>query len=640
RPPPAPLDVNKVAVFPLAEHGLPASAAGAGYDIAIIITTAFDQAAPLKWIDVRPWLAEPERTDPDLITPDGASRIARSRGARYYVSGLVRGGDAPSVHVRLFDALADTLVTQRSSPQQSQGASLTSLGLMATKDLLAAWLDPGRAIDLSPIEDRHTDAIAFWILGERAFRRARFGEALAAYRRALEHDSALALAAVKGAQAANWKSEYGLALELAEWAVQQGGILPAKYERLARGMRAYFAGQPDTAIHWMQRALAEDPDWAEAHGMLGEVYFHLVPITSRPINELAQEAFERAVSYDSASSEPIFHLAEFAILAGDLPRARTLVDRMRRDSADIEFREQLRLMLRCAESRTPDDAWELAMPEETIHAFRAAESLAVGALQAECAERGLSMVLGTTESAGQRWGAFLGLQGILASQGRVSELLVLADSIPPEFGQAGTEAGRRLLILDALAGVDVGDRAAMAAIGIADVAGGLERITRPSNLWLLGWWYASRGELESLRGAHQRLGVVADSLDRASVWEYARSLDALLALSQGDTATALGLLESIVPVAGRDLLSWDFAAPHAVDRMLLARIRLAREEWEQAIAIASVFDHPTPTVYLPFVAASLALRHQAAVQAGDRSRRLGYRWRLEALGRQDLLTRN
>jgi serine/threonine-protein kinase len=182
------LDVNKVAVFPLAEHGVSDSAAGVGYDVAIIISTAFDQAAPLKWIDVRPWLAERERDDPDLIRPERAAQIARSRGARFYVSGLVRGGEAPSVHLRLFDALTDTIVAQRSSPPESRDVPLTSLGLLATKELLAAWLDPGRTIDLSPIEDRSTDAIAFWILGERAFRRSRFGDALAAYRRAVEHD--------------------------------------------------------------------------------------------------------------------------------------------------------------------------------------------------------------------------------------------------------------------------------------------------------------------------------------------------------------------------------------------------------------------------------------------------------------------
>jgi Tfp pilus assembly protein PilF len=630
------LDHNKVAVFPLAEHGLPASVAGAGYDVAIMITTAFDQAAPLKWIDVRPWLAERERADPDLIRPERAAEVARARGARYYVSGLVRGGDTPSVHVRLFDALADTLVTQRSSPSESQGTSLTSLGLLATKALLAAWLDPGRAIDLSPIEDRHADAIAFWILGERSFRRARFGEALAAYRRALEHDSALALAAVKGAQAANWKSEYDVAHDLAEWALEQRQLLPAKYEKLARGMRAYFAGQPDTAVHWLQQALADDPDWAEAHAILGEVYFHLVPLTPHPINTLAREAFETAVHYDSVFSEPLMHLAEFAIRAGDVPRARTLIDRMQRDSADAELRAQLRLMLRCFED---DGAWEASRAGETVHAFRAATSLAIGGLQAGCAERGFAMVLATTNSASERWGAFLGLQGLLASQNRVADMLMVMDSITAVWGDAGTRQGRRLLVLDALAGADVGDRAAAAATRIANGGvAGLRDVTDPGNLWLLGWWYASRGNGEGLQAARGRLEAAADSLDVASAWEYLRSLDALLALSRGDTAAAMSLLESIVPVGYREMIDWDFTASHPMDRLLLARLHLAREEWRKAMTVASVFDHSAPIVYLPFVAPSLELRYRAAVQAGDRPREREYRRRLEALGRQDLLT--
>ncbi len=630
------LDVNKVAVFPLAEHGVSDSAAGVGYDVAIIISTAFDQAAPLKWIDVRPWLAERERDDPDLIRPERAAQIARSRGARFYVSGLVRGGEAPSVHLRLFDALTDTIVAQRSSPPESRDVPLTSLGLLATKELLAAWLDPGRTIDLSPIEDRSTDAIAFWILGERAFRRSRFGDALAAYRRAVEHDSALALAAVKGAQAANWKSEPGTAHDLAEWALEQRELLPAKYEKLARGMRAYFAGRPDTAVHWLEQALADDPDWPEAHAILGEVYFHLVPITPRPINTLAQEAFETAVYYDSVFSEPLMHLAEFAIRTGDLRNARALVDRMQRDSAEAELRTQLGLMLRCVEGGAPDRVWEPSIAEETIHAFRAATSLAMAGLQVPCAERGLSMVLSKTESPAERWGSFLGLQGIFASQNRAADALGLIDSITPEWGATGTQEGYRLLILDDLAGVDFGDRAVNAVGGIG--GDDIGRVTRASNLWLLGWWYASRGDYEALSAAHRRLGVVADSLGRASVWEYVRSLDALMALSQGDTATAISLLQSIVPIADRDLLAWNFTAPHPLDRLLLAQLHLAKEQWRQVIAAASVFDHSAPIVYLPFLAPSLELRYRAAVRAGDRPLEREYRRRLEALGRRDLIT--
>jgi len=632
------LDVNKVAVFPLVEHGLEVPDSGAGYDVAIMITTAFDQAAPLKWIDVRPRLSEREWANPGLVTAERAAEITRARGARYYVNGVVRGGDSSSVHLRLYDALADTLVMQRSSPAASHGASLPSVALLATKELLAAWLDPGREIDLSAIEDRQPDAIAFWILGERAFRRSRFGEALSAYQRALEHDSALALAAVKGAQAANWKSEYEAAHQLANQALEQRELLPVKYEKLTRGLRAYFEGQPDTALQWLEQALADDPEWPEAHAILGEVYFHLVPITSRPINDLAREAFETGVLHDSVFSEPLMHLAEFAIQEGDLPRARTLVDRMQRDSADAELQTQLRLMLHCVESGSPDGAWETSMEDETVHAFRASISLAMGGKQTQCAELGLNAVLAESGSASEWWGAFLGLQGIYAATDRIDELLVLMDSIPREWGAVGLEEGNRLLILDALAGIDVQERATIAAQELANGAdGGIEGMTKASNLWLLGWWYGSQNDRQSLRAIRERLRFVADSVDRPPIREYASSLDALVALENGDTTTAIRLLESIVPVADRELLNWNFTAPHPMDRLLLARIRMVREEWREAIAVASVFDHSGPIVYLPFLVPSLELRYRAAVQAGDRPLQRDYRQRLEALGRVDLL---
>jgi hypothetical protein len=54
--------------------------------------------------------------------------------------------------------------------------------------------------------------------------------------------------------------------------------------------------------------------------------------------------------------------------------------------------------------------------------------------------------------------------------------------------------------------------------------------------------------------------------------------------------------------------------------LLLAELLLAHGQAADAISVATVFDHPAPAVFLPFLPASLRLREEAArvlKQKGD-----------------------
>jgi hypothetical protein len=53
------------------------------------------------------------------------------------------------------------------------------------------------------------------------------------------------------------------------------------------------------------------------------------------------------------------------------------------------------------------------------------------------------------------------------------------------------------------------------------------------------------------------------------------------------------------------------------ERLLLARLLLARGEALAALQVASNFDAPSPVAYLPYLPASLALRITAADRLGD-----------------------
>jgi serine/threonine-protein kinase len=200
-----PLDANRVVVFPLVERGEVRSGSAIGDEVALLIGTAFEHTEPLRWIDGWTWLDSTQRANPALLSASQARRIARDRGARFYLDGSVLARrDSVTVVTRLMDVDGDTVFAQNSATGATTRELSPVLGLRAVIPLLPRLVDPSRKVDLRPLLDRRPAAIASFLQGERDYRQSRFVEALSQYRRAVEADSNLAFAAIKGAQAASW----------------------------------------------------------------------------------------------------------------------------------------------------------------------------------------------------------------------------------------------------------------------------------------------------------------------------------------------------------------------------------------------------------------------------------------------------
>ena len=139
------------------------------------------------------------------------------------------------------------------------------------------------------------------------------------------------------------------------------------------------------------------------------------------------------------------------------------------------------------------------------------------------------------------------------------------------------------------------------------------------DLWFLGSWEAHRGRVltaaeiaDSISGRNALGGSRRDSL-------LASSLSARVALARGDTASALEQLRGLVPTADDGTaLAWNPWEALGGERLLLARLLLARGEARGALQVASNFDAPSPVTYLPYLPASLELRIEAAERLGDR----------------------
>jgi serine/threonine-protein kinase len=628
-----PLDEHKVVVFPLVSAADAVTGASTGWELAIAIGAALAHAEPLRAIDGWSRLPEEIRADMRRLSASAARDIAIERGARYYLDGAVtRHADSASIVLRLYDARADSLIAQERATGSS-AATLPALALGATSRLLPRMLDPSRRIATFPLAARDPSAVALWIQGERAYRESRFGDALDFYRRSLQEDSSLVLAAMRGAQAASWESRLGEAESMARYAVARRDLLSAHQALFASGLLSYLLGEVDSAVTRLSLVARDDPDAVEPAMALAEVQHHLIIATASPPDSATERWLTEAVRRDSTFTPPLVHLAEIAARRGEVDRADELIAALRRHHAEPTLVRPLQLMSDCARGKRPQ--WDAESAANELAVLSAAKELSAHLSQPGCAEGAFRALLrAPATSAGVRWSALLGYQGLLVATHRTSELRRTLDSTVA----AGTTQALSLYILDAMAGIErdsLAPRAEDATRFARKAYGDAYERASPQTRWILGLWHAYTGDT-----AH--LGAMVAASDEAATRGARRerlfgaAMRAHLLLARGDTARAITALRALQPSARRDSLTWELFEPLAVERSILARLLLARGEPLDAARVAESFDAAQPILHLPFLPMSLQIRVRVAGELGRRDEANRLRARLDALQRYGL----
>jgi tetratricopeptide (TPR) repeat protein len=620
-PRPPSLDPNRVMVFPLRDAGQPGDP-GVGEDVATYIGHVLDGSEPLRWDEGRDWLTSEQRADPGRLSPADVRGISRSHGARFYIDGsIVREADSTTVILRLFDVAADSLLKRagRSGPGTSSEAKL---GALAVGDLLPSLLESGRRVDGGALRERRPAAIANFLQGEREYREGRFEEALRHYQAAVQEDSLFALAAVKGAFAGTWGEDLDEVARLAGIAVRGDAALPARYTHFARGLRHYVPGSADSAVAEFQHAIRLAPNWEEAWMALGEVYRHLLPDVVGH-DSLAEDAFRKARSLDPEFTPPLYHLFEKAIHADRLEEATRLLDTLGRAPLDSALGRVASLLLRCARGEMRDGDWTAAATGTPGDVLDATRTLSTAVSHRRCAEVGLRAVIASdSASPAHRFNALFGLQSLLVQQRRYGEVRELLRS--PAAAPLG---GPFFFLNDAFAdpAFEVDAREIVRQQG-SDYPG-----MSPVKLWLLGTWEAYHGTRDALAAVEKSLWLKADSSGQGRDSTLARIVAGHASVAAGDTNLAMERLSALKPGGTRQDITWSLWSSMGLERLTLARLLLHRGEHAEAIRVASVFDSPEPTLYLLFLAPSLALRAQAAQALGDDGLASRYRARLAVL---------
>ncbi len=615
------LDPRRVVVFPLSDE----DGGAAGEGAATYVGYALERAPGLRWLEGWDWLNETERAEPGPLPSSKANAIGRRQKARYYIDGrIVREPDSTTVVLRLHDVRGDSVVARAGASGPAAAAAIPRLGLEAVAGLLPALLEPGRQVDLSALAQRRPTAIAEFLQGEHDYRRVSFASALDHYRRAVKEDSSLAIAALKGAQAANWRESNQEALQLVEVALDTRHWLPPRYASFAKGLRDYLVGAGDSAVAEYRRAIDLDPSWSEAWAALGEAYYHLLPAVNAP-DSLAEAAFARARQIDSTFAPPLLHLAEIALRRGDTTAASRMISAFQQAEPDSAVSARLDLMLRCVRAGPAEVDWTRSARRDPGQVLLASRLLSVGGAQSACARAGFRAVLASeTAGASHRWGALLGLQSALIAEGRLGEVRTLLDA--PEAADLG---GPVLYLIDATAASGLDDRAAAVAREFGTKYSGMGG----AMLWALGVWAAHRGDAPALSAIAQVLQASADSSGARVDSLLAKVIGAHLTLARGDSASALRELAALSPNAPPGDLEWQPWESLAGERLTLAGLLVAQGDLVRADQVASRLEAPQPVIHLAFLPAALALRERVAVALGQRGRAEGLRLRIQALRR-------
>jgi len=616
-----PLNPDRVALFPLvaddAERQSEASQAS------IIVRGALEDIEPQRWIDGASLVPVEQQNKP--IDPSRARSLTRKARARYYVAGSVmhRSTDSVRVAVTLTDLEGELDTTVVASGLAS---SVTDIATNAMVALLPRLTGLERQINPASVIGKAPAAVSNWLRGEREYRASRMDQALDYIRRALAVDSTLAPAAIRGAMAASWSDDEHEASQFVALAQRQRGMLSSSQAALVEALRLYLKGAADSAVVAVRHALGAAPQAPEPWMLTGEIFQHLQPSfpldsqqlravpapATLPLDSLAEDAFRRARAADSGFTPPLQHLAEAAARRGDAGRLDSLAGLLRRGGGDSAYLRHLAIVRRCLTSRMSASDWTSLARSEAAATYRLAVVMS-GASDPKaiaCVEGAWSGIRSSEPAdPGLAFAAVVARFSQLAARRDTSAALALLDSA----AASGMRAALAVFVVGEAAGVDPGSRADAFVAQLDSLIA-----SRPAySAWILARWGVRSADTLKLARARARLealkaagGTRLDSLMGSVVNAYQ-------VLARGDTTAALRAFGELSPTAARTVLQGSLWETLAAERLVYARLLLARGLPAAAHRVASVFDQSGFYLNPLFLRPSLEIRAQAARMLGD-----------------------
>ena len=629
------LDAHRIVGFPLIAPALVNGSNSAGEDVITLMGGALDRQQSLRWEDGWRALTLEERTGKVGLTAESMRRITRTAGARWYLTGKIIGrGDSVDVVLELVDVGTATDSVAARPRASGMAPDLWRVAIRSLNHVLPVLLPGTNAKDLEAAwSDREPGAVASFLAGEAAFRRAHPADALAHFRDAVRADTGFALAAVRGAQAATAAHRPADARALLQHAT--GKSMPPQYVEFTRGYVAYLAGNADSAVAAFRRAIAIDGELSAAYAQLGETYVHLVP-DDADADAHADAAFAEARARDTSATHFLLHPIEIAWRRKDAGIAMPLVKRFLDAKPDSTQAEETRLVDACAREGPTRVRWDDAVRRDFQAVLVSAEVLGARGAQVPCSLAGFRAILAATvdatpapEVVGARQAALLGAFGLLVSAGALdSARAYVAAAV------ARGEGGASILMLGAT--VDSALRRDAAPVATRDstrFGADLANCSTLERCWILGAYHASLGHVTQAATVARVINarIAGDSTGEARLYAAAANAHALLA--RGDSTAARSAFRGVVsmPFPPGPKLAWDPIGGFGLERLRLAQLLLANHEDAAAMRMAATLDSPASAMFPLFLRASLAVRIAAATRMGQSGAATQLRTQLQAL---------
>lgn len=298
-----------------------------------LLSTSLDGAAGLRTVEPRSIFARlGESEKASTATTVEAVDVGRELGAAVAVTGsIVTLGSEVRLTASIYDCRTGELeekVQVRGAPD-SLPRLVDELSVRILRDALAKRT-PGLAADrLRGVTTSDVEALRAYLRGEQAFRRARIEEAIPHFMRAVEADSAFAMALYRLSLAKSWSVSPHIPTpnEYEEAALRYGGRLGKREQTLLRSHydlnRTYLS-----SIDSLERLTERYPDDPEAWFLLGDAYFHQGPRGLYPRDNF-RTALRRSLQLDPNFGLALVHLTQDAFHRRDSIEARSLVLRLR-----------------------------------------------------------------------------------------------------------------------------------------------------------------------------------------------------------------------------------------------------------------------------------------------------------------------
>jgi serine/threonine-protein kinase len=559
-----------------------------------------------------------ERRD---LPQDSAMLLARQLGAgRLLLGGVVGTQDRLMINASLLEVPGGGV---RAAANVAGRAD--SLGVLI--DRLASELlarEAGETTQrLAELTSTSLPALRAYLQGQAAYRRGRYAEAVAGFDRALQQDSAFALAALGLVFAGAWEGP--------ETFIHGIRIASRLRERLSprdRVLLSAFAGPhysapysfADQLAGW-ERAAEVLRDSPETWYQLADVLFHRVPAAGAgwPLQRAAA-AFRRAIELDSTFAAPLDHLVEIAVLTGDTAEVRRLGNLYLARYSEAELADFVRWRMTVVlgsdsgRARLRRQFDEMSVRSLTrILAF--AELSAIGLEDVEPAGAALRRKASarTTDPEGAHWV----LADLALNQGRPTEAREAVEATR-EFGPVHPALWNHVMYAllgegDSTVAVDA-VRRLLPAIRGPPAQSPAGRAELNMDLCYLGLWYVQRSEWGAAQRAVARIREPGIPEQVVPAWPpgevCAAAIEAAVAVGRrrADARAALTRADSLVSAG------WFAIAPL---NLILARLWEAEGDLPRALGAVRRLEYDDPNGPA-FLATRLRTEGRLAALAGDR----------------------